>query len=178
MLRTRIASVLVALACVLLSSAAQTYSPPNVVPHTIPQQGKSMHATGTFEVKVTPVDPSPIAQQADLGRMTIDKSWSGDLSGTSQGEMLTGLTKGTGSMSYVAMERVNATLAGRTGTFLFCHVAHTQAGATQGSGLLNIAVVPNSGTAALAGITGSLTLNITTDKVHHYEFTYTLPNSH
>lgn len=136
-----------------------------------------MHATGTFEVKVSPTEPTPIAKEADTGRMTIDKTWSGDLSGTSKGEMLTGLTKSTGSMAYVAMERVSATLGGRTGTFLFAHLAHTQAGAPQGSGMLNIAVVPNSGTGALAGITGTLTLNITPDNVHHYDFAYTLPNA-
>ena len=32
-----------------------------------------MHATGTFEVKVTPAEPSDIAKAAETGRMTIDK---------------------------------------------------------------------------------------------------------
>ncbi len=87
-----------------------------------------MHASGTFLVDVKPAEPSEIAKQAGTGRMTIDKTWSGDISGTSQGEMLTGITKATGSMSYVALERTHVTIAGRNGTFLLQHMAYMQAG--------------------------------------------------
>ena len=43
-----------------------------------------MHASGTFQVDVKPAEPSEIAKQAGTGRMTIDKAWSGDITGTSQ----------------------------------------------------------------------------------------------
>lgn len=133
-----------------------------------------MHAAGTFNVDVKPAEASEIAKAADIGRMTIDKTWSGDLTGTSKGEMLTGMTKSTGSMAYVAMERVHATLHGRTGTFLFQHTAFMQSGnATSAS--MNIAVVKDSGTEGLAGIAGTLQITIT-NGVHHYDFTYTLPD--
>ena len=134
-----------------------------------------MHATGTFQVDVKPAEPSSVAQQADTGRMTIDKTWSGDITGTSKGEMLTGMTKETGSMAYVAMERMNVTIAGHSGSFLFQHVAHMQAGSDPGKGTMNISVVQGSGTGALAGIHGTLQITIT-DKVHHYDFAYELPN--
>lgn len=136
--------------------------------------GKLMNATGTFDVKVTPAEPSAIAKEADTGRMTIDKTWSGDMTGTSKGEMLTGLTKDTGSMAYVAMERVSATLAGRSGTFLFSHTAQMQSENPAGA-LAEITVVKNSGTGGLRGISGTLRITVV-DKVHHYDFAYSLPN--
>ena len=134
-----------------------------------------MHATGTFQVDVKPAEPSSIAKEADTGRMTIEKTWSGDITGTSKGEMLTGMTKSTGSMAYVAMERMNVTLGGRSGSFLFQHTAYMQAGTDANQGSLNISVVQGSGTGALAGIGGTLKITIT-DKVHRYDFAYELPD--
>jgi hypothetical protein len=80
--------------------------------------GATMHATGTFVVKIAPTEASALGQEAGLGRMTIDKAFSGDLEGTSKGEMLTGSTEATGAMAYVAMERVTGKLKGRSGSFL------------------------------------------------------------
>ena len=37
------------------------------------------HATGTFEVKLTPQDDQPT--DPSMGRMTFDKQWSGDITG-------------------------------------------------------------------------------------------------
>ncbi len=44
-------------------------------------------ARGTFQVKLTPQALGP-NDEATLGRLTIDKSFSGDLEGTSKGHML------------------------------------------------------------------------------------------
>ncbi len=155
---------------------ASAQKPIQIDPATQPanRSERTMHATGTFQVDVKPAEPSAIAKAADTGRMTIDKTWSGDLTGTSKGEMLTGLTKDTGSMAYVAMERVSATLAGHTGTFLFQHGAYMQTGNAD-SAVAEIKVVKDSGTADLTGITGTLQITIT-GGVHHYDFTYTLPS--
>jgi hypothetical protein len=47
------------------------------------------YANGTFEVKVSPQKPdNPVAESANLGRMSIDKQFHGDLDATSKGEML------------------------------------------------------------------------------------------
>ena len=56
------------------------------------------HAAGTFEVKIVPqkADNKP-AETANLGRMSIDKQFFGDLTGTSQGEMLSYMTETKGS---------------------------------------------------------------------------------
>lgn len=133
-------------------------------------QGKSTmseHATGTFEVKLAPQDDK--AADKSLGRMTIDKQWSGDLAGTSLGQMLTGGDVKTGSAGYVAIEKFTGTVKGRKGTLIFQHTATM----TRGRGDLTITVVPDSGTAQLVGIKGKLTIKIENGK-HFYDFEYSL----
>jgi Protein of unknown function (DUF3224) len=123
------------------------------------------HATGTFEVKLTPQDDK--SEDKTLGRMTIDKQWHGDLEGTSKGQMLTGGDAAKGSAGYVAIEKFSGTVKGRKGSLIFQHSA-TMA---KGEGQLTIAVVPDSGTDELAGISGKLNIKIENGK-HFYEFEY------
>lgn len=132
-----------------------------------------MHATGTFAVKISPAEASPIAQEAGIGRMTIDKTFSGSLEGTSKGEMLTGGAESTGAMAYVALEHVTGTLDGRSGSFLLMHNA-TMLKSDPRSGALQIVVVPQSGIGELAGITGKMTIAIEGGK-HNYDLEYQLP---
>ena len=126
------------------------------------------HATGTFEVKLTPQDDQPA--DPSMGRMTFDKQWSGDITGASKGQMLTGGDVKTGSAGYVAIEKFTGTVKGRKGSFIFQHSATM----TAGHGDLTITVVPNSGTEELKGITGKLTIKIEGGK-HFYDFEYNLP---
>jgi hypothetical protein len=130
------------------------------------------HASGTFEVKLVPQKDDKNGDAA-LGRMTIDKQFHGDLEGTSKGQMLTGMTDVKGSAGYVAIEKVNGTLKGRTGTFILQHTGTMNRGVPQ----LTITVVPDSGTGQLAGLAGNFKVIITEGK-HSYEFEYTLPESH
>ena len=130
----------------------------------------TQHAKGEFDVKVTPV-----AQDAasGLGRMSLDKTFRGDLVGTSVGEMLTAMSQVEGSGVYVAVERVTGTLSGRKGSFALHHTGVME----RGKPSLTVTVVPDSGTDGLAGISGKLTIEITGGK-HFYELEYTLPDSH
>ncbi len=107
-----------------------------------------------------------------LGRMSIDKTFSGDLQGTSKGEMLTAGSPAKGSAGYVAIEQVDATLHGRRGTFALQHSATMNRGAQQ----LAISVVPDSATGELAGLCGSLAIDIVDGK-HFYTFDYTMAES-
>ena len=132
-----------------------------------------MHATGTFVVKINPVEASAIGQQAGIGRMTIDKSFSGDLEGTSKGEMLTGGTESTGAMAYVALERVTGKLTGRSGSFVLMHNA-SMLKSDPGSGTMQVMVVPLSGTEELTGLSGKITITIEGGK-HNYDLEYELP---
>jgi len=131
------------------------------------------HATGTFEVKLTPQPPDGKFEDATLGRMTIDKQIHGDLEATSKGTMLTAGTDVKGSAGYVAIERVTGTLHGRTGTFVLQHTGTMNRGTYQ----LSITVVPDSGTGQLLGLTGKFNINIADGK-HSYDFEYTLPEAH
>ena len=128
----------------------------------------TQHATGTFDVKFAPQDDK--SGEPSIGRMTIEKQWSGDINGTSKGEMLTGGDLKSGSAGYVAMEKVAGTVKGRKGSFIFQHSASMNAG----QGDLNITVVPGSGTEELKGINGTLTIKIEGGK-HLYDFEYRLP---
>jgi hypothetical protein len=132
------------------------------------------HAAGTFDVKVAPVDVSDIGKQAGVGRMTIDKVWSGDLSGASKGEMLTSLTPSTGAMGYVALELVTAKLDGRSGSFYFIHNATMNRNDPK-SGVMQITVLVGSGTGELSGLRGTLTIIIDAAGKHSYTFDYELP---
>ena len=126
-------------------------------------------ATGSFDVKITPLATDSPAEGSTLGRMSIDKKFHGDLEATSTGEMLTAGTAIKNSAGYVAIERVAGSLHGRTGTFALQHNATM----TRGTGALNIIVVPDSGTGELTGLSGTLGIEIAGGK-HAYVFEYTL----
>jgi len=135
-----------------------------------PNQGPiamTNHATGTFEVKLTPQDDK--SEDKLLGRMNITKQWHGEIEGSSTGQMLTGGDVNTGSAGYVAMEKFTGTVKGRKGTFILQHSATM----TKGKGDLTITVVPDSGTDDLKGIHGKLTIKIENGK-HFYDLEYSL----
>ncbi|HKN18084.1 MAG TPA: DUF3224 domain-containing protein [Candidatus Sulfotelmatobacter sp.] len=165
--RSLVAACIVALFLTIGIASAQATTPA--------QKGTLMpaHATGPFDVKLTPqddkIDPT-------LGRMTIEKTFHGDLEGTSKGQMLTASTDVKGSAGYVAIERVTGTLhtsAGpRAGSFSLQHIGTLTRGAPE----LSIIVVPDSGTGQLVGLAGKLNIHIVDGK-HSYEFEYTLPEA-
>jgi hypothetical protein len=124
-----------------------------------------MHAKGPFDVKIAPLE----GYNKELGRMSLDKQFHGDLEATSQGEMLSQFDQEKQSGGYVAIERVTGTLGGRKGSFTLQHSSTMQRGKPQ----QNIIVVPDSGTGELAGLKGSLIVNIAAGGAHSYDFEYT-----
>jgi hypothetical protein len=130
------------------------------------------HAKGTFEVELNPQGPQDKAEGATLARMSIDKKFHGDLEAVGKGEMLSAMTDVMGSAGYVAIERVTGTLHGRTGAFVLQHTGTMTRGAQQ----LVVSVVPDSATGQLAGLTGTMTIEIV-DGGHFYGFTYALAES-
>ena len=135
------------------------------------QPGTSRRASGTFEVKVTPVADTQDSLAA--GRLNIAKTFHGDLEGTSRGEMWTAETSVEGSAGYVAIEKVEGTLRGRKGAFTLLHQGTMRQG---GDYQLAVVIVPDSGTADLAGLAGSMTIVIADGK-HSYALDYTLPDA-
>ena len=126
------------------------------------------HATGPFDVKVTPQDDP--TDDPLLSRMTLGKTYHGDLEATAQGQMLAAGTAVKGSGAYVAIEKITGTLNGRTGTFILQHTGIMARNVPQ----LTINVVPDSGTGDLTGLSGQMTIIIAPDGKHSYDFEYTL----
>jgi flagellar basal body rod protein FlgG len=121
-------------------------------------------ASGTFEVNLTPQNDG---ENAAVGRMTIAKQFQGDLNGTSKGQMLMAGTAVEGSAGYVAIEKVDGSLGGRSGSFYLQHSGTM----TRGAGVLIVTVIPDSGTGELTGLSGKMNINIDSGK-HSYEFDY------
>jgi hypothetical protein len=132
----------------------------------------TQHATGQFEVKISPLETAFKFDDNPIARMSLDKQFHGDLEATSKGEMLSSGNPAKGAGGYVAMERVSGSLHGRNGTFVLQH----EGTMSKGSYHMQVSVVPDSGTDQLAGLSGSMTI-IIKDGKHSYDLTYTLPDS-
>ena len=134
-----------------------------------PQAMTDRHlATGTFDVTLTPTSEADAA----IGSMAIAKTFHGDLEASSVGQMLAVRTAVANSAGYVAMERVTGRLAGRSGSFALQHSGTMDRGASS----LSVAVVPDSGTGELSGISGEMEIRVDGGR-HDYVFRYTLPQS-
>jgi len=127
-----------------------------------------MKASGTFSVKMNPLDGyTKGVNNIQLNRMSIDKSFSGDIKATSKGEMLSAMTPVKGSAGYVAIEQVDGEVNGKKGSFVLQHFGTMSSGSER----LILEVVPDSGTDDLTGISGSMSITIE-DGEHFYEFDY------
>jgi hypothetical protein len=132
-----------------------------------------MKATGTFDVKITPQASDLAPEGPNLGRMSLDKQFQGDLVASAKGEMITAAgTAVKESAAYSAVERITGTLHGKQGSFALQHTGIMN----RGTPTLNVTVVPDSGTAALAGLTGKMDI-IIEGKLHKYVFDYEIQKS-
>jgi hypothetical protein len=127
-------------------------------------------ATGSFEVTLQPLSNAEVSPDNQFGRLLLTKKFSGDLSATARGQMLSALTTVKGSAGYVAIDHVTGELDGRKGSFVLQHSGAMNRGAQS----LSIMVVPDSGSGELAGISGTLSINIIDGK-HFYDFIYSIP---
>ena len=126
-------------------------------------------ASGTFDVRLLPqAADNPHAEGAGVGRMALDKRFHGDLDATSEGEMLALRTARADSAGYVAIERVTGRLHGRCGSFALQHASTMERGMPRQS----VQVIPDSGTADLAGLRGEMTIEIGPGGAHAYRFEY------
>jgi len=161
-----IAAMLVSI--ILTSSCVRHTSTPMQDQAVSPEGFVMTHrATGPFDVTLKPQDDKQSAGDTAIARMLLDKQYHGDLEAVGKGQMLGVRTAVNGSAGYVAMEQVSGTLAGRQGSFTLQHSSTMNKGKPQQS----ITVVPDSGTDQLAGLVGSMTINIVDGK-HAYDFKY------
>src|SRR5579859_1279600 len=126
-------------------------------------------ASGTFEVKTIPQAAEEAAGGEAIGRLLLDKQFSGDLAAKSVGTMLGARSAVQGSAGYVAIEQLTGTLHGRAGSFLLQHFGLMNRGALE----QRVEIIPDSGTQELSGIRGAMTIRIE-GGTHHYQLDYEL----
>jgi|CXWL01.1.fsa_nt_gi hypothetical protein len=137
----------------------------------VPAQEKTMrHATGEFDVQVTPRPLDGPAEDPSFSRYALVKQLRGDLVGTGHGQMLASGGPERSAGAYVAIERITCRLDGREGSFVLQHRGVMDAAGYE----MHVMVVPESGTGGLAGITGTFQITIEGGK-HRYDFEYELP---
>jgi hypothetical protein len=109
-----------------------------------------MNATSNFEIKEWVNVPwEQIPEGHTLARATVKKTFRGDLEGTSTAELV--MSRGADdSAAYVAIERIDARLANRTGSFVLMHAAVADKTGQRG----DWQIVPGSGTGELRGLRG------------------------
>ena len=110
------------------------------------------HATGPFDVKLTPQDDK---LDPTLARLIIDKQFHGDLEATSKGTMLSAGTAVKGSAGYVAIELVTGTLHGSAPTRSCSSLAEADRPRRSFAGASPFPL-PDSGTGQLTGLTGTM----------------------
>lgn len=125
--------------------------------------------SGKFSVTVTPQAVEDGVGDPAIGRMALCKTFEGDLVGIARGQMLAVRTDTPGSAGYVALDRFEGRLDGRSGGFSLQHSGSMDRGAPA----LSIHVIPDSGTGELAGLRGTLGIRIE-GGVHFYDLEYTL----
>ena len=132
------------------------------------KEGAAMqHAEGEFTIAMKPLTPAP----ADgLTRFSINKMIHGDMEATTKGEVFAGGDYTKGTAGYVAIEVVTGSLEGKQGSFALMQMATMDASGPQ----LTAKVVPGSGTGALAGISGTFTMDPSGGR-HRWTLEYVLP---
>lgn len=109
---------------------------------------------GRMEAKftITRWDETTVDETAPkIGRVAVDKQYSGAMEGTSTAELTT-CQPAEAQAGYVATERFTGVLEGRTGSFVFQHGGVVGPSSAEQFGH----VVPGSGTGELAGIGGTV----------------------
>lgn len=108
--------------------------------------------SGRFDIDIAPAE----ALLAGTGRFNFTKTWTGGITGTSEGVMLSGGDPSAGAAGYVAIELFEGVIDDRTGTLMFQQFGSMMNGADA----LQYEVVPGSGTAELATATGDVVLDV------------------
>jgi hypothetical protein len=104
-------------------------------------------------ISVSRYEPVPYDEPAGglaLSRIHVEESFSGDIEADGVVEFLQA-ARPDGTASFVGIERVTGTIAGRSGTFLLQDSGTIEAGLVSGDWF----VIPGSGTAALTGLRGT-----------------------
>jgi hypothetical protein len=132
-----------------------------------------MRANGTFTVKA--FDPAsltvePVISTAlPVGVAIMEKHFEGEIAGRTATVFTAAFDQAAGVGTYVAMESFEGSVGSRQGTFNFVHSASTSGSDRTAE---YFAIVPSSGTGALAGISGTGGLAVDPDGTHRMWLDY------
>jgi Protein of unknown function (DUF3224) len=128
-----------------------------------------VHAEAPFTNDRYDEEPYGEADGAELSRVHISRTFSGELEGSSAAELM--IAKSEGGGGYVGHDRVTGALRGRAGGFVFQHT-----GLMGPKGVTNTGtIVPGTGTGELEGITGEGTMLADDEGNHTLTLEYELP---
>jgi len=113
-------------------------------------------------------EPYGEADGAEVSRVHISRSFTGDLEGSSTAELL--IAKSEGGGGYVGHDRISGSLHGRSGSFVFQH-----SGLMGPDGVTNTGtIVPGTGSGELEGIRGDGTMLADEEGNHTLTLSYEL----
>ena len=128
-----------------------------------------MHAEAPFTNDRYDEEPYGEAEGAEVSRVHISRSFSGDLEGSSTAELL--IAKSEGGGGYVGHDRITGALQGRSGGFVFQHSGLMGPDGVTNSGT----IVPGTGTGELEGITGDGSMLADDEGNHTLTLAFELP---
>jgi hypothetical protein len=127
-----------------------------------------VNASASFTNDRYDEEPYGEAEGAELSRVHISRTFTGDLEGSSTAELL--IAKSEGGGGYVGHDLITGTLNGKAGGFVIQH-----GGILSPEGVTNTGtIVPGTGTGELEGITGEGTLLADADGNHTLTLEYEL----
>ena len=124
-------------------------------------------ARGAMDVNMDPEPPFLEQDGLTLNRYVVSKTFHGDMSGSSEAQMIAAFTGTPGSAGYVAVEHFTGSVDGKTGSFVMQHSGTMNRGDAQ----LTVTIVPDSGSGDLTGISGTLDIE-NDDGQHSYVLNY------
>jgi hypothetical protein len=134
------------------------------------------HTSAAFVIDSQEPHTLAFSTQSDVayGGVTLAKTFSGAIEGTSTTEMLYTRTPGPdGSFGagYVALERISGTVDGHDGSFVLLHISTVIGNEPP---ISRYAISPGSGTGGLAGMSGVGLITIDDDGSHTLHLDYEL----
>jgi Protein of unknown function (DUF3224) len=114
-------------------------------------------------------EPYGEAEGAELSRVHISRTFTGDLEGESTAELL--IAKSEGGGGYVGHDRIAGNLQGKSGAFVFQHTGLMGPEGVSNTGT----IVPGTGTGELGGIIGEGTMLADEEGNHTLTLDYELP---
>ena len=115
-------------------------------------------------------DEKPYSEGQDLPKMTkasVTKSFTGDVAGEGHVEYLM-MYRADGTATFVGLERITGTVAGKTGSFVLQRTGVFENGAAKES----YSVVPGSATGELRGLRGEGTSSVGHGSEHPFVLSY------